>query len=101
MGEKDPLKAVPEGTMGMVFKAAGSGAQEKGEREIPISWGADDEGKFAAQWKQKDGNGDGIMGRWKMTDEGLRLEAQEFEDGKGPGEDRFVLLLERVKPDGE
>ncbi|MFK7850381.1 MAG: hypothetical protein AB8D78_05320, partial [Akkermansiaceae bacterium] len=33
MGEKDPLKAVPEGTMGMVFKADGSGAQEKGERE--------------------------------------------------------------------
>lgn len=102
IGKEDPLKAFPEGrSMGMVFEADGSGVQQKGEREIPINWGANDGGKFAAQWIQQGGKGDGIMGKWKMTDEGLRLEVQEFEDGKGPGEDRMILLLERVELGGE
>jgi hypothetical protein len=102
MGQADPLQAPPEGrSMGMVFKADGTGVQQKGDREIPINWGADDKGVFAAQWKQEGGNGDGIMGTWKMTDKGLRLAVQEFEDGKGPGEDRMVLLLDRVEPEGE
>lgn len=101
MGQADPLQALPEGrSMGMVFKADGTGAQQKGEREIPINWGADDKGAFAAQWIQEGGKGDGIMGTWKMTDDGLRLAVQEFEDGEGPGEDKMVLLLERVEPDG-
>lgn len=102
MGKVEPLQAAPaDRPMGMVFKADGSGAQQKGGREIPITWGADEKEAFAAQWKQPDGKGDGIMGTWKLTDEGLRLAVQEFEDGKGPGEDRIILLLERVESDDD
>lgn len=95
MGKGDQLKDVPEGTMEMAFHADGSGFQKKGDKVIPINWGADDEGSFAIQLKKEDGKGDGIMGSWKLTDEGLRLTIQEFEDGKVP-EDRGVLLLERA-----
>lgn len=84
--------------MELAFKADGSGTQKKGDKEIPINWGADDEGSFAVQWKQEDGKGDGMMGIWKMTNKGLLLTIQEFEDGKVP-EDRGVLLLVPAEPD--
>ena len=96
MGEPGALEPLPEGLhMSMTFKADGSGQQIKGNRIKEIVWGATNEGVFAAQWKQVDGKGDGIMGVWKMTHKGLLLKLQEFEDGIEP-EDKFTLLMKKV-----
>ena len=80
VGQGADRKAVPPGkAMTFIFRADGSGIQRKGEREQPIVWGADREGAFAFQWKQEGGKGDGLMGTWKETEEGIELNAQEYD----------------------
>jgi len=97
MSDGKEMQAVPDKKrLGMLFSADGTGLQLKNQRQIPIVWGADANGAFAAQWMQPNGRGDGIMGTWKLTERGLELDVTEFEDGQGPGEDHVVLLLERV-----
>ena len=98
MGEGEGARAVPaEKAMALVFRADGSGVQRKGGRETPIIWGGEEKGTFAFQWKQDGGNGDGVMGTWKATKEGVRLAIREYEDGKDPEGDEVVLILEREK----
>ncbi len=94
LGEKEkplPLRR----QMRFLFRKDGSGIQFKGKREIPITWGAGEKGKFAFQWKQEGGNGDGIMGTWKFTKEALVLHVTECEDGKQPEGDKLILILKR------
>ena len=98
MGEGGQERVVPaDKAMTFLFRADGSGIQRKADREKPIVWGADEQGRFAAQWKQEGGNGDGIMGTWEETEEGVKLAMREYEDGKHPEEDQFVLVLKREK----
>ncbi|MDH3583774.1 MAG: hypothetical protein OER86_06125 [Phycisphaerae bacterium] len=98
MGEGEEARVVPaERAMAFIFRADGSGVQRKGKREKPIIWGGDNKGAFSFQWKQDDGNGDGVMGTWKATKEGMRLAIREYEDGKHPEKDKVVLILKREK----
>lgn len=98
MGEGDEGEIVPaERAMALIFRPDGSGVQRKGMREKPIIWGGDNKGAFSFQWKQDDGNGDGVMGQWKATKEGMRLTLREYEDGKAPEGDQVVLILKREK----
>ena len=94
MGVGDDLKDVEEQrTMTLTLKADGTGTQQKRNRDIPIVWGATKDGVMALQWVQEDGKGDGAMGTWEKTDEGLKLSMQEVEDGEQPEDDHFVLLF--------
>ena len=92
----EEVREVPaEQAMIFTFKADGSGNQQKGERDIPIIWGANNQGMIAVQWKQEDGNGDGMLGTWEKTDQGIKLTVREYEDGKNREEDESVLFLRR------
>ena len=79
----------------LTFKADGSGNQRKADREIPIIWGANNQGMIAIQWKQEDGNGDGVLGTWEEEDQGIKLTVREYEDGKNPEKGKGVLFLKR------
>ena len=59
--------------------------------------GTGKKGVFAVQWKQDDGNVDGVIGGVENTEVGMRLAIQEYEDGEQPGEDHGVPILEREK----
>lgn len=94
IGDVEEAEVLPaEKAMVFIFRADGSGVQRKGVREKHIVWGGDNKGAFAFQWKQDDG--DGVMGTWKATGEGLRLTVREYEDGEDPGESQMVLILEK------
>lgn len=98
VGEGEEAKPVSaERAMSFIFRADGSGVQLQGKRETPIVWGADNKGIFACQWKQDDGNGDGVMGTWKTTEKGIKLAIREYEDGKHPEADHGVLILKQEK----
>ena len=98
MGQNGKMEVMPDGrSIGFIFNADGKGFQLKGERKIAIIWGASDQGKFAAQWNQPNGNGDAVAGKWAISAEGLQLDLTEYEDGKGPGEETFTMLCKRVE----
>ena len=99
MGNAEELKTVTaDRDIILDFRADGSGAvQKRGERENLIVWGGNDKGVFSSQRKQEDGNGDGVMGKWKKTKNGIKLFLLEYEDGKHPEEDEIVLIIQRVK----
>ena len=98
MGEGDQLQPMPEDrSMSFVFKADGKGVQRKGGRERAILWGADKNGNISVQWDQPGGNGDAMAGKWSLGEDGLELKMTEYEDGKNPGDDKFTLLLKRVR----
>ena len=71
MGNAEELKTVTaDRDIILDFRADGSGAvQKRGERENLIVWGGNDKGVFSSQRKQEDGNGDGVMGKWKKNQE--------------------------------
>ena len=98
IGDGEVMAPLPDGrSLGLILKEDGNGFQIKGKRKIAINWGAGEKGEFAAQWDQSGGNGDAIAGKWALTEEGLELDLMEYEDGKGPGEEKIVLLLKRVE----
>ena len=72
-------------------------SRKRGEQENQIVWGGNDKGVFSSQRKQEDGNGDGVMGKWKKTKNGIKLFLREYEDGKHLEEDEIVLIIQRVK----
>lgn len=102
VGNTEELKTVtPDRAIILDFRADGSGAvQKRGEHENQIVWGGNDKGVFSSQRKQEDGNGDGVMGKWKKTKNGIKLFLREYEDGKHPEEYGDVLIIQRVKNTG-
>ena len=90
------LQDIPNGReMLLTFQADGSGTQLKRKQVKDIVWGANKDGLFTMQWKQENGNGDGVMGAWIVIKGGIRLELTEYEDSKIP-EDKFVMIIKSI-----